>query len=88
MKANRYSEEQKIRILNDYRTGKTGKEICAEYNLNIKTLYAWKRKYGEMDIHEARRLKSLEEENSRLKKIVAEQTMQIDLLKEINSKKW
>ena len=88
MKKSRFSEEQKIRILNELRSGRSRKEVCAEHNVSPQTISNWKRKYGEMDINEARKLKALEEENSRMKKIIADQTMQIDILKEINSKKW
>ena len=88
MKRSRFSEESIIRILNDYRAGKTAKELCSEHNISQQTLYNWKRKYGEMDVNEARKLRALEEENARLKRIVADQTMQIDILKEVNSKKW
>lgn len=88
MKRSRFSEEQKIRILNEYRSGKTAKELCAEHNMSPQTLYLWKRKYGEMDADEARKLRALEEENARMKRVIADQVLQIDLLKEINSKKW
>lgn len=88
MKRSRFSEEAIIRILNEARSGKTAKELCAEHNISTQTFYNWKRKYGDMDVNEARRLRALEDENARLKRIVADQTMQIDILKEVNSKKW
>jgi len=88
MKRSRFKEEAIIRILGESRSGKTVKEICAEHNISTQTLYNWKRKYGDMDVNEARRLRALEDENARLKRIVADQTMQIDILKEVNSKKW
>jgi len=88
MKRSRFSDEQKIRILTDYRSGKTTKEICAQHNLSPATLYNWQRKYGDMDVQEARKHKAIEEENARMKRIIADQAMQIDILKEINSKKW
>ena len=88
MKRSRFSDEQKIRILTKYRSGKTTKEICAQHNLSPATLYNWQRKYGDMDIQEARKHKAIEEENERMKRIIADQAMQIDILKEINSKKW
>lgn len=88
MKRKRYSEEQIIRILGEHRAGKSAKELCAEHNISNATLYNWKRKYGEMDVNEARKLKSLEDENARMKKIIADLTLQNDLLKEINAKKW
>ena len=88
MKRSRFSEEVIIRILDDARSGKTVKELCAEHNISVQTLYNWKRKYGDMDVNEARKLRSLEGENARLKRIVADFTMQNDILKEVNSKKW
>jgi putative transposase len=64
------------------------KTVCAQHNISDATYYAWKRKYGGMDVSEARRLRSLEEENGRLKRLVADQAVQIQVLKEVNSKKW
>ena len=66
----------------------TTRELCAKHNISQATFYAWKRKYGGMDIDEARRLKALETENSRLKRIVADLTVQNDILKEVNQRKW
>ena len=88
MKRSRFSEEQKVRILRELREGRTRKEICAEHNISSQTLSLWKSKYGDMDENEARRLKALEDENARMKRIIADQAMQIDILKEVNSKKW
>lgn len=88
MKRSRFSDEQIIRILNEHRSGKTTKEICAEHNLSNATFYNWKRRFGDMDVQEARKQRVLEEENARMKRIIADQAMQIDILKEINSKKW
>lgn len=88
MKRSRFSEEQVIGILREAESGETVKAVCARHNVSEATYYAWKRKYGGMDVQEARRLRSLESENARLKRIVADQTMQIDILKEVNSKKW
>jgi putative transposase len=88
MKRSRFSDEQIIRILNEHRSGKTTKEICAEHNLSNATFCNWKRRFGDMDVQEARKQRALEEENARMKRIIADQAMQIDILKEINSKKW
>ena len=62
--------------------------MCAKHNISEATYYAWKRKFGGMDVSEARRLRGLEEENARLKRLVADQAVQIQILKEVNSKKW
>ena len=88
MKRSRFTEEQKVRILEQLRAGKSRKEICAEHNVSSQTISLWKRKFGDMDVNEARKLKALEDENSRMKRIIADQAMPIDILKEVNSKKW
>lgn len=84
----RYSVEQIIRILREGEGGVSGSEIARRYNISEQTFYRWKRKYGGMNISEARRLKALEEENARLKRKLAEAILENDLLKEVNSKKW
>ena len=88
MRHKRFSEEQIIGILRESGSEMTTKELCAKHNISQGTFYAWKRKYGGMDIDEARRLKALESENARLKRIVADLTMQNDILKEVNHRKW
>jgi len=62
--------------------------VCARHNLSKATFYGWKKKYGGLDVSEARRLRSLEDENGRLKRLVADQAGPIQILKEVNSKKW
>ena len=62
--------------------------VCAKHNINEATYYAWKRKFGGMEVSEARRLRGLEEENARLKRLVADLAVQIEILKEVNSRKW
>ena len=66
----------------------TIKELCAKHNISEATFYTWKRKYGGMDVDEARRLRALETENARLKRIVADLSVQNDILKEVNQRKW
>ena len=88
MKRKRFSEEKIIGILREADTEMTTKELCAKHNISPATFYAWKRKYGGMDVEEARRLKALEGENARLKRIVADLTVQNDILKEVNKRKW
>jgi len=87
MKKSRYSEEQVVMILREGR-GMKVKEVCAKHNISEPTYYGWKKKYGEMEVSEVRRMRAMSEENSRLKRIIADQAVQIDILKEVNSKKW
>ena len=88
MKRSRFSEEQIIGILKEAEGESSVKVINAKHNISEATFYAWKKKYGGMDVAEARRLRALEEENGRLKRLVADQAVQIQILKEVNSKKW
>ncbi|CAN5464829.1 hypothetical protein BH18VER2_BH18VER2_08050 [soil metagenome] len=88
MKKSRFNEEQKIGILREVQAGGTVKAVCAAHNIGEQTYYGWKRKYGGMEVSEARRLRGLEEECGRLKRLVADQAVQIQILKEVNAKKW
>ena len=84
----RHSEEQIIRILREAETNQIPiREVCRQHNITEETLYRWRNKYGGMDVPEARRLKDLESENARLKRLVAEQMLVIDGLKEFSRKK-
>ena len=88
MKRSRFSEEQIIEILGEAEAGSPIKTVCAAHNISMGTYHAWKRKFGGMEVSEAKRLRALEEENSRLKRLVADQAVQIHILKEVNAKKW
>lgn len=87
-KGNRYAEEQIIRILKEVETGTSVAEVCRKYEIAEQTVYRWRSKYGGLGTSELQRLRELEAENSRLKRIVAQQVLDIDTLKEIVSKKW
>ena len=88
MKKSRYSEEQIVGILREAGGGSTVKAVCAKHNISEQTLYNWKRKYGGMGESEVRQMRAMAEENSRLKRIIADQAVQIDILKYVNAKKW
>lgn len=88
MRKSKFNEEQIIGILREAEGETPVKAICAKHNLSEATFYKWRSKYGGMDVSEARRLRAMEEENSRLKRLVADQAIQIQILKEVNSKKW
>ena len=88
MKKTRYTEDQIIGILREVEGGKAIAEVCREYGVSEATVYRWRTKYSGMDVGDVRRLKELEEENRRLKELMADQALDIRLLKEINAKKW
>ena len=88
MKNTRYTEEQIIRILGEVETGKVAAEVCRQYNVSEATIHRWRNKYRGIDQESLRRLKELETENSRLKKIVAQQVMDLDAMKELVGKAW
>jgi putative transposase len=89
MKKSRFTEVQIIRALKmQEEQGKKVSEVCRELGISEPTFHNWKSRYGGMGLSELTRAKELEQENARLKKIVADQQLSIDILKEINSKKW
>ena len=88
MKRNRYSEEQITKILRDAEKGdKTIGQLCKEYGISEYSFYRWRKQYSGMQVAEIRRLKALEKENARLKRIVAERDLEIDIIKEVLEKK-
>jgi putative transposase len=86
MKGKRFTEEQIIVVLRESEAGAATKELCRRHGISEQTFYRWKAKFGEMEVSDAKRLKQLEDENRRLKHIVAEQTLDIAALKGVLEK--
>lgn len=84
----KYTEEQIIAILKEVESGVKTSEICRKHNVSDATIYKWKAKYAGMEISDVKKMKALEAENSRLKQIVAEQSLDIRALKDVLSKKF
>ena len=88
MKQKQHSTEEIIRILRQAEAEDTVEAVCRTPNISNATFYRWKKKYGDMDLADAKRLKELEKENSELKKMVAESMLKIRVLEEVNAKKF
>ena len=88
MKRKRFTEEQIIAVLREQEAGLSTTEVCRKHGISTATFYAWKAKFGGMDVSEARRLKQLEGENARLKKLLADSMLDNAALKDLLSKKW
>jgi putative transposase len=88
MKQKKHGIEEIIRILRQADMGQSVPEVCRVHNISEASFYRWKKKYGDMDLADARRLKELEKENAELKKMVAELMLDNRVLKEVNAKKW
>jgi putative transposase len=88
MRKSRFTEEQIIAALKEHAAGAGTGELCRRLGISQETLYRWRRKYGGMEVREARRLRALEEENRRLKRLVADQALDNQILKDVLSKNW
>ena len=88
MKRSRFSEEQIIGVLKEHQAGLSAAEICRQYGISDATFYNWRNKYGGMDVSEAKRLRTLEDENKKLKKLLAESMLDIATLKELLGKNF
>ena len=88
MKKTRFTETQIVSILKQNEAGRTVKDLAREHGISDATFYNWKAKYGGMEASDVKRMKELEEENSRLKRIVANMTLEIDAVKTVLEKKY
>lgn len=87
MKKRRFSEEKIVQILKEADSGAGVKDLCRKYGMSDASFYTWRHKYGGMEVSDVRRLKGLEEENQKLKKLVAEQLLEINAIKDLLTKK-
>ena len=88
MKRKRFSDEQIIAVLREQEAGVSTAELCRKHGMSSASFYAWKAKYGGMDVSDAKRLRALEDENAKLKKLLAESMLDNAILKDVASKKW
>jgi putative transposase len=88
MKRSRFSDEQIIGTLKEQEAGSATADVCRRHGIRGATFYKWKAKFGGLEVTEAKRLRTLEEENAKLKKLLAEAMLDIAVLKDISTKKW
>lgn len=88
MKRKRFSEAQIIKALKEVDAGAQARDVCRRLGVTEQSFYRWRQKYGGLDVSEAKRLRELEAENSRLKRLVADLSLDNQILKDVNEKKW
>ena len=84
----RFTEEQIIKVLKEHEAGAGTGDLCRRHGISSATFYKWKAKFGGMDVSDAKKLRALEVENARLKRLVADLSLDNAILKDVNSKKW
>jgi putative transposase len=88
MKRSRFTEEQIIAILREQEAGMATAEVCRKHGVSSATFYKWKAKFGGLDVSDAKRLRAVEDENAKLKKLLAEAMLDNAVLKDLTTKKW
>ena len=88
MRQSRFSDEQIIRMIKEQEAGMPTAEVCRKHGISTASFYKYKAKFGGMEVSDARKLKALEDENAKLKKLLAEQMLDNAILKDVNSRKW
>lgn len=88
MRKSRYTEEQIVQAMQEWTAGAKVGELCRRLGVTEATLYRWKQKYGGLQVSEAKRLKALEDENRQLKRLVADQALNLQVVKDLLGKQW